>query len=227
MGGMTDRILLPWHDPAPRSVALRLAATVAQQIVEGRRAAGDLVTEAQLVEAFGVSRTPAREAMVQLQSWGLVRLAPKKGGVVTVVSPTERRDLLDVRATLEIRSVQVVAGSAADRTSLAATLRASLDAQQRALDAGDLLDFAGEDFGFHLRIIEAGGNAVVAEMASALGPRFARLTHLAVSGGGAAARLFRAEHEALIGPIEAGDPAGFATAVREHLRSAHFPGELA
>ncbi|MGM7671200.1 GntR family transcriptional regulator [Microbacterium sp. A93] len=226
-GSGTDRILLPWHDPAPRSVALRIASVAAQAVVEGRLAAGTLLTEAQLAAEAGASRTPAREAMVQLQSWGLVRLVPKKGGIVTSVSPTERRDLVDLRATLEIRGIQRVAASTTDRTRLAERLRTSLSAQQTALRAGDLLAFSEHDVDFHLRIIEAGGNAVVDGMATALGPRFARLTHLAVSGDGSAAMHYGSEHEALIHPIEAGDAAGFAAAVRRHIASAHFPGELA
>lgn len=216
---------LPWHDPAPRSVAGRIAATAARSIVEGRLGAGELLTEAQLAAEAGASRTPAREAMLQLQSWGLVRLAPKKGGIVTTVSAAERRDLVDLRATLEIRGVQLVAGSPTDRGRLAERLRSSLAAQQSALESGDLLAFSAQDVDFHLRIIEAGGNTVVAELAADLGPRFARLTHLAVSGGVQAATHYRREHEALVRPIEAGDAPAFAAAVREHIAAAHFPAD--
>lgn len=222
-GTVSERILLPWHDPAPRSMALRIAAAAARSIVEDRIGAGELLTEAQLAEEAGASRTPAREAMVQLQSWGLVRLVPKKGAIVTAVSPAERRDLVDLRATLEIRGIQLVAGSAAERGRLTERLRSSLSAQQSALEAGDLLAFSEQDVDFHLRIVEAGGNAVVAELAAALGPRFARLTYLAVSGDGTAAALYRREHEALIRPIEAGDAPAFAAAVRDHIAAAHFP----
>ncbi|NUL47550.1 GntR family transcriptional regulator [Cellulosimicrobium funkei] len=219
----TNRILLPWHDPAPRSMALRIAAGSARAIVEGRLGAGEMLTEAQLAEEAGASRTPAREAMVQLQSWGLVRLVPKKGGIVTAVSPAERRDLVDLRATLEIRGIQLVAGSPSQRGLLADRLRASLAAQRSALEAGDLLAFSEQDVDFHLRIVEAGGNAVVAELASALGPRFARLTHLAVSGDGLAAAHYLREHEELLQPLESGDAPAFAAAVRHHIASAHFP----
>ncbi|WP_344229480.1 GntR family transcriptional regulator [Citricoccus alkalitolerans] len=220
---MTPRILLPWHDPSPRSVALRMAALAARRIVEGRYEPGELLTEAHLAEAGGASRTPAREAMLHLQSWGLVRLAPKKGGIVTAVSGGERRDLLDLRAMWEVRSVELVATSTPERSELVAALRTSLEDQRTALDAGDVLLFAEADFGFHLRIIESGGNRVVAQLAAALGPRFARLTYLAASGDLDAARRYHGEHEELLGPIEGGDPTAFETAVRHHIRSAHFP----
>ncbi|VXB81055.1 DNA-binding GntR family transcriptional regulator [Citricoccus sp. K5] len=220
---VTERILLPWHDPLPRSVALRMAALTAQRIVEGRHEPGELLTEAHLAEAAGASRTPAREAMLHLQSWGLVRLAPKKGGIVTAVSGGERRDLLDLRAMWEVRSVELLAPSASARSELVAALRASLDDQRTALDAGDVLLFAEADFGFHLRIIESGGNRVVAELAAALGPRFARLTYQAASGDLDAARRYHGEHEDLLRPIEAGDPTAFEAAVRRHIRAAHFP----
>src|SRR5699024_7451421 len=57
MGDMTSPattpLPLPWHDPAPRSAARRLAAETARAIVEGRVDAGDLLTEVQLAEEAG------------------------------------------------------------------------------------------------------------------------------------------------------------------------------
>lgn len=234
---MTAR--LPWELTDHRSVAATLAAETARQIVQGECEAGDLLTESQLAETAAASRTPAREAMLQLERWGLVRLLPKKGALVTQVSPAERRDLLDVRGTWEIRAVQLLAARAVDPDDptglgpLIADLRASVEAQQRAVDAQDLLAFAGHDVGFHFRIIAAAGNRVVDELLTGLGPRLARMTWLAVSDGLTAANTFRAEHEALIDLIAAGDATGYAAAIRPHVAARHFapggarPGEAA
>jgi DNA-binding GntR family transcriptional regulator len=222
---MADRILLPWEGGPPRSVALQIAARTAKRIVEGSCPAGELLTEAALAHEAAASRTPAREAMLQLQSWGLVRLMPKKGAVVTAVSAAERRDLLDLRATCETRAVEVLAESPAQREALVAGLRATVAAQQDAIERADGLGFAALDLDFHMRVIAAGGNQVVVETIDRLGPRYARLTHLAVAGDLDAARGFRAEHEHLAELAAAGDAAGYGTAVRAHIAAAYFPGD--
>ncbi|WP_159796467.1 GntR family transcriptional regulator [Puerhibacterium puerhi] len=222
---MADRILLPWEGEPPRSVALQIAARTARRIVEGSHPAGELLTEAALAQEAEASRTPAREAMLQLQTWGLVRLMPKKGAVVTAVSPAERRDLLDLRAMCETRAVEVLAERPAERAALVAALGETVDAQRDAVERGDGLGFAALDLAFHMQVIAAGGNQVVVETIDRLGPRYARMTHHAVAGDLAAARGFRAEHEDLARLVAAGDAAGYGATVRAHIAAAYFPGE--
>ena len=217
-----DEITLPWLSGERQSLAGRIAASAAKAIVEGSIEPGALLTEADLAAPVGASRTPAREALLKLQAWGLVRLLPKKGGIVTVATDAQRRDLLDLRATLEIRAVESIADTPERRSDLADQLAELTAAQQAALDAGDMLRFAGLDFAFHLRIIEAAGNTVVAELLDVLGPRLARLTFRAINNDPVAAAGFRREHDGLATLVADGDVAGFARAVRSHLQEAHF-----
>jgi DNA-binding GntR family transcriptional regulator len=221
---MTDHISLPWEQANPRSVAQKIAGYTARDIVRGALAPGELLTESGLAEQFTASRTPAREALLALQKWGLVRLLPKKGAVVTAVSPAERRDLIDVRTGWEVRAIEVLADDPDRRRVLAAELDVAVQAQVDALQRGDLLDFAGADFRFHLRIIEAGGNAVVRELLDLLAPRFARLTQLAVADDPANARVLREQHGALAALAADGDAAGFGATMAEHVVTGHFRG---
>jgi DNA-binding FadR family transcriptional regulator len=94
-----------------------------------------------------------------------------------------------------------------------------------AVERGDGLGFAALDLDFHMRVVAAGGNRVVVETIARLGPRYARLTHLAVAGDLDAARGFRAEHERLAALAAAGDAAAYGTAVRAHIAAAYFPGD--
>lgn len=221
---MSHRVLLPWES-VPRSVALRIAALNAKRIVEGVHQPGDLLTEAALAGDLRASRTPAREAMLQLQAWGLVRLIPKKGAIVTSVSASERRDLSDLRATWEIRAVERLIEDPESRTRLVNGLRSIIEAQQAAVDHADALDFAAQDCAFHLRIIDAGGNRVVAEQLDLLGPRFSRLIYQVISDNPPAAAVLRQEHERLCDLVAVGDAAGFAIAIRAHITDNHFPPE--
>ncbi|MFZ4842460.1 GntR family transcriptional regulator [Mycetocola saprophilus] len=214
---MIETILLPWEGDHGRSVAMKIASATAKSIVQGGYGPGDLLTEVTLADTHGASRTPAREAMLQLHTWGLVRLMPKKGALVTAVSAKERRDLLDVRAMCETRAVEVLADDDAGKLALLDRLYACIAAQQEALTEGDLLRFAQNDVAFHLRIIEAGDNLVIAEMLRGLGPRLARLIFQATIERPAAAAGFREEHVRLAAMIAAGDTVAFAAAVRAHI----------
>jgi DNA-binding GntR family transcriptional regulator len=215
---------LPWERLTDRSpLSLRVAARVAREIVERRHEPGDWLVEADLAAAEQVSRTPAREAMLLLESWGLVRLVPKKGSIVTPVSPAERRDLLDVRAMLEIAAVRTVHEGDA-LAALGEGLASALDRQRDALAADDLLAFASADYAFHAAIIAGGGNAVVLELLDTLGPRLARLTYVAVTDGPSRVAGFLDEHATLAALAAAGDGAAFEAAVREHIEAGHFGG---
>lgn len=199
-----------------------MAASTAREIIEGRHEPGELLIEADLAEAHNASRTPAREAMLQLERWRLVRLVPKKGALVTTVTAKERRDLLAVRSMFEIDAVQTLADGG-DLTTLAADLLTLLDQQKSALEAGDPLGFAGADYAFHARLIRSGGNAIVTEMLSTMGPRLARLTFQVAIEQPHTLETLLTEHESLTDRAEAGDPAGFARLVRDHIDGSYFP----
>ncbi|QUX27068.1 GntR family transcriptional regulator [Nocardiopsis akebiae] len=226
---------LPWERPDDRSpLSHRLAADTARAVIERRHPAGTLLTETDLAAAHGASRTPAREAMLRLHSWGLVRLLPKKGAIVSEATPRERRDLLALRAMLEVEAVRTLAadpgrgsGPATGRedgpaTGLAADLEAILARQRAALESRDVLDFAGADYAFHARVIQSGGNHVVAELLDTLGPRWARLTYLAVTENPPRLETFLREHEGLTARALAGDAEGFSALVRSHIEYGHF-----
>ncbi|MEY8839855.1 GntR family transcriptional regulator, partial [Cribrihabitans sp. XS_ASV171] len=55
---------------------------VLEDIDHGRLSPGDLMEEAALMERHGVSRTPVREAFIQLETLGLIRRLPRKGAMV-------------------------------------------------------------------------------------------------------------------------------------------------
>lgn len=220
---MNELLTLPWQltdDSSP--IASRMAAWAAREIIERRFEPGELLTEADLAEAQKASRTPAREAMLQLERWRLVRLVPKKGAIVTTVTGKERRDLLAVRAMFEVDAVEAL--TAADGLeSLAKDLRTLLDWQRSALAAADPLDFANVDYAFHARLIRSGGNIIVEELLTTMGPRLARLTYQVAIDHPAGLDTLLDEHERLTDRAESGDAAGFGRLVHDHIEASHFP----
>ncbi|GAA1545705.1 GntR family transcriptional regulator [Brevibacterium picturae] len=220
---MNVLLTLPWESTDDTSpIAARMAAWAAREIIEQRYEPGQLLTEADLAEAQKASRTPAREAMLQLERWRLVRLVPKKGAIVTTVTRQERRDLLAVRAMFETDAVQALTADS-DFAPLAADLRTLLDRQREALEAGHPLDFASFDYAFHARIIRSGGNAVVDEMLTTMGPRLARLTYQVVIDQPSSLHTLFDEHAELTDLAERGDVKEFGKLVRLHITASHFP----
>lgn len=223
---MNASYVLPWTDPSPAAtLARRAAAEAARRIVEGELEAGELLRESDLATATGVSRTPAREAMLQLERWGLVRLLPKKGALVTAVTPRERAELLAVRTMLESAAGAALRERPGALAPLADALAERLERQRRAAAAQDAPAFAAADHDFHLALIAAADNTVVGGICEDLGPRFARLTVTLVTEQPERMPALVADHEELASLLAGGDAEAFAARLREHVDTAYGTGE--
>lgn len=210
-----------WSDYSESSpLAERVASRLGRRIVEGEIAPGAILTEVDVAAEEGASRTPVREAMLRLQSWGLVRLMPKKGALVTVPTETERRDLLEVRTVLECAAVEYVIADPDRLAAMDAQLTKILASQEASLNRP--LEFARADFAFHAGIAGSARNAVMRELARNLAPRLARFTHLAVSSRIGRLDEFYSEHVKLLESIRRRDLPAFTTDVRVHLSAGHL-----
>ena len=74
---------------------------IREDILKGRYKKGDELVECTIGKELGVSRTPVREAIRQLELEGLVQLIPNKGAFVTGISPRDVMDMYRIRAKLE------------------------------------------------------------------------------------------------------------------------------
>lgn len=208
-----------------RSIAGRIAEQLAGEIIEGTIEAGDTLTEVEVATQRGVSRTPVREAMLRLEAWGLVRIAPKKGATVTVPTERERRELLTVRSMLETDIVRRIAERPDERTVLAARLDDTVDQQRASAASPD--SFAALDFTFHSHIIHFDDNRIVTEISDILAPRLARLTFLAIRAMTGNLRPVIDEHSALSDAVRQGDVHRFEQLIQAHLAGWHGRYEVA
>jgi len=144
--------------PSPPSAASRAYDHLKRAILEGTHPGGTLLTEGDVAERLGVSRTPVREALLRLESEGLVRLYPKKGALVVPVSAQEAHDVVEARALIE--------EWAADRAwprraEIAPELEVLLEEMRRARQVDAFLDFTTADRAFHERVVAAAGNELL------------------------------------------------------------------
>ena len=122
--------------------AERAYSTVRDGILQGTYAAGTRLTELDLAQAAGVSRTPIREALRRLHSEGLVEFAPNHGAVVAVFEPEDAEEIFELRSLLE----PICARRAAERATPAAI------AELRDLSEQQILESRRRRPGFLVRI---------------------------------------------------------------------------
>jgi DNA-binding GntR family transcriptional regulator len=197
-----------------------LAARIRAKIMSGEIPIGAPLRQAELAAQFGISRTPVREALRQLQTGGLIEVVPNRGAVVRVPVPWEVREAYEVRAELE----SLAARRAVDRLddSTIAELRSINTAMYEhslAVAAGTESERDGNDNDqFHSRIYEASANTRLSRMLGEINDAFPRNVSALVLKDSARHREenFR-EHEELLEAFAAGDGERAAELMRAHV----------
>jgi len=86
---------------ASGSAAARVYAHVKERLLDGTFPGGSLLSENELSQQLGLSRTPVRQAFVQLEAEGLLELYPKRGALVVPVAASEIEDVFEARLLVE------------------------------------------------------------------------------------------------------------------------------
>lgn len=79
----------------------KVFAVIEEAVLTGKYKPGESLTEARLAAELGVSRTPIREALTQLEHEGLLQLIPNKGALVTGISAKDIQDIYTIRMMIE------------------------------------------------------------------------------------------------------------------------------
>ena len=93
------------HEPLTKLVT----AALRERILNGEIPLGERLVEGRLSEELGVSRMPVREALRELAAEGIVTIEPRRGASVTTYSEEQKRELVEVRATLESLNAKLAA----------------------------------------------------------------------------------------------------------------------
>jgi DNA-binding GntR family transcriptional regulator len=202
--------------PRGRSAAQQAFEYVKARLLDGRFAGGTLLSENEIAQRLKVSRTPVRQAFVQLEAEGLLELYPRRGALVVPISPSEAEDVLEARMLIEQHAARRAAGAG---PALAASLRAHIAEQEDDLE--DVAGFASSDRAFHRAIVEAGGNRLLTRQYDALRDRHQRIAAVTITRDPSRIGRFIAEHRAIAAAFEAGDAERAAALLGEHLQGAH------
>ncbi|MGX6448642.1 GntR family transcriptional regulator [Patulibacter sp. S7RM1-6] len=218
----------PTTSPRAAGSALvdEIAATIRARIMSGEIPIGAQLRQAELATELGVSRTPVREALRQLQTGGLIEVVPNRGAVVRVPVPWEVREAYEVRAELEglavERAVSRVSDEQLDRLREAnATMLRAVKAPPPDLDPGEEPPTVEANDVFHTLIHEAAGNARLARTINEVNETFPRNVSWLVLADNPRRREENVrEHERIVEAMAAGDAAEARRLMREHVISA-------
>ncbi len=198
-----------------QTIAVQVCSFLRREIIAGVLLPRALLSEQELSQRFGVSRTPIREALIKLCQENLVEIYPQYG---SFVAPIKLRDVFDsqfVREALECAAIEraIERIDAAQAKALGAILR-----RQRLMQrADDEAAFFIADERMHAFIMEIAGHPHAWRQVESAKAQMDRVRHLTM-------RLPRklssvvAEHEAIVDRLIDRDRAGALEAMRIHVR---------
>ena len=200
-----------------KTVAAAVSDALRQRILNGNLLPGVQLRQDAIAEEFGISRIPVREALLQLEAIGLIKINPHRGAVVLGLSVGEVEDIFELRAQLE---PQLLALSAQHFTADDYDeMRRLTEEYGHALQAGRVEAWGELNRRFHLGLLRHAGRPRSIDIVSTLLADCDRLTRLQLSTSGDLARADY-EHRRIIDLCAAGDIVGAMGQLRSHIEHA-------
>ena len=191
--------------------------TLRQAIISGDLAPGERLMEVQLAEELGVSRTPVREAIRQLEQEGLVELVPRKGAYVTDISMSDLADVFEIRYALEGLAARLAAERATEEQIR--ELEDLLEKIDETIEAGDFRRVVELDTQFHELLYAASGNQQLQGILSQLRKQVHRFRLQSLAKPGRMAIALK-EHRAIVDAVARRELQAAKERSQEHIQSA-------
>lgn len=198
------------------SITDQVRGLIRHDIEEGKLQPGDRIYEEKLAREFGISKTPLRIAIHQLQQEGIIRIEPRQGIYVSLPTMQKLMELLEMREVLE--------GLAARRcaTGNNPTMVAALKECFAGFDPGELdqrrIEYAAADHNFHTTLVHASGSAELRKNLETINLRvhMNRLRTTVMRNHNL--QPLHEEHLSIIEAIEAGDADRAEERAKAHVR---------
>jgi DNA-binding GntR family transcriptional regulator len=187
--------------------------TLRDRIISLQLPPGEPLSENELSQELGVSRTPVRESLILLRQEGLVQVFPQIGSFVSLVDLGRIAEAQFVREAIECSSLAEVVVTPSDITALRAILRA----QSEASAAGDVDHFFRLDEQFHRELLRLAGHEAAWRTVNSAKAHLDRARRLSLIDSSHTAILIE-EHAAVVNALDAADQVAAGAALRHHLR---------
>lgn len=199
------------------SLRARVFAALEQAIINGEYKEGDSMNEIKLSQQLGVSRTPVREALMQLELEGLVETIQNKGAVVVGVSPRDIEDIYAIRMHLEGFAAELAAKNMDDRKAF--DLSKIVDLQEFYITKQDTEAIRKLDADFHNAIYDATDNRSLCSLLTNFHNQIQRGRGLSLKVSGRSEKSVM-EHRAIADAIVAHDAELAGRLMYDHINNA-------
>ena len=201
-----------------KSMRDQIYEAIQESIVNNSYNPGEELQIDRLAEEFGVSTTPIREALIRLESSGLVHLIPNKGARVTAFREQDIQDTWEIRKLLEPYAARLTA--ALDVNSEIQELNTAFDKLQQGPQDGNL--YIQSDIRLHELLFVHLSNELLKETLHNILQRSMRMRYFAEDVSKMHDQVVReviSEHKEILRALVANDGERTAEAVRRHVEN--------
>lgn len=201
-----------------RPAASQIFGFIRDAIISMELRPGQMISETALAQQFGVSRTPVREALIQLSQIGFVEVLPQRGTYVTKFSMDKILEARFIREALETAVVTYLV-QADESTRLQAVTRceAILDAQKDAAQQDDAMRFQQLDDEFHQALSQSTPFPRLAQLIEGEKAHMDRVRNLSLHVSGQYNRVLE-QHAGIIAALKTGSADKSVDAMSTHLK---------
>lgn len=186
-------------------------------ILDGELEAGSVMSQVSLAESLGISRTPLREALRQLQGEWLIESEPNRRVRVAPLSPDGLEELCIMRVTLEAQAVRLAVPRMGPE--VLARLEGSMAEMAHYADAKDYRRWTVPHGAFHRQLTKPAGERID-QVLGQLFDHAERYRRIHIGHGPSA--WATANHRDILDRCKAGDRDGAAAALASHLARTAF-----
>ena len=201
-----------------RPTAAQIFGFVRDAIITMELLPGQMISETALANQFGVSRTPVREALIQLSNIGFVEVLPQRGTYVTKFSMEKILESRFIREAIEVSVVSLLAEKITD--DIIQEGESIIAEQKAAADDNDPLAFQKLDDKFHQALANRTDYARVAQLIEAEKAHMDRVRCLSLQEADQFKRVLT-QHTAIIKALKSGVPEKAAKAMSVHLKDVY------
>ncbi len=140
----------------PKSLTELVKEHIRNRIIDGELKLGEALSENVLAAQLGISKTPVREALLQLKLEGLVDIQPQRGSFVFTMNPKEMEEFCDYRIILETAALRGALEN--DEAGLVPALESRAKKMLKAVEENDLASYRRIDTDYHRQILQRAQN---------------------------------------------------------------------
>ncbi|QQE78650.1 GntR family transcriptional regulator [Alicyclobacillus sp. SO9] len=199
------------------SIGEQVRMILRQRILDGTYRSGEKLVEKDISIELGVSRTPIRDAMIRLETEGLIKNITHKGPIVSVISPQEFFEIFDLRFALEPMAVELATRNAS--REVIDKLADLAEKMELALEQGDDTAVSGYNIAFHCAVYEAANRKRLLEMLSSLLDSIQLFAQEGYKAFGRSAQAMK-EHRLLVDAIRRQDVEAAISVAKKHIEGA-------